>query len=427
MIMLDRTQAPEFKNIDIIPIQKAVRHELDNHLKFYSVNAGDMDVVKLELVFDAGSAFQSKPLVASTVSNLLFEGTKTKTGPEIAEYIDFYGAFNQTESGKDSSSVILYSLSKHLNKLLPLLKEVLTEASFPQKELDVYRQNQIQKFKVDNQKVSYLARRHFLNLLFGDNNFYGYFLKEEDFDQLTDAELKSYFHNRYSSNNCYGIIAGKVTSEVMEEVCKVFGSDWRFSDHLAVPPIEFFQPKEFKKLVEKSDALQSAIRIGRRLFNKTHGDYPGMLVLNTVLGGYFGSRLMANIREDKGYTYGIGSGIMPLAQTGYFFISTEVGADVCSKAIDEIYFEIRRLREELIPSEELDQVRNYMLGVMLKDTDGPFSLAERFKSIHEFGLGYEYYERFCSTIKTITSEELNILANKYLKEEDLLEVVAGKK
>jgi zinc protease len=425
--MLDRTKAPEFKTIDKISMQEAVRIEFANKLKFYSINAGDRDVVKIELIFDAGSAFQNKPLLASTVSNLLFEGTAKRTGSEIAEYIDFYGAFNQTESGKDSASVILYSLNKHLDKLLPLMKEVLTEASFPQKELDIYLQNQIQKFRVDNQKVNYLARRHFLNLLFGDNNFYGYFLKEEDFKNLNTEELRAFFYSRYSANNCWGIVSGKVTTGITDELSTVFGSDWRYSDHLAVPPMDFFKPKEQKLLIEKDDALQSAIRIGRRLFNKTHSDYPGMMILNTVLGGYFGSRLMANIREDKGYTYGIGSGIMPLEQSGYFFISTEVGADVCSKAIDEIYFEIKRLREELIPSEELDQVKSYMLGVMLKDTDGPFALADRFKSIHEFGLGYEYYDRYCNTINTITSEELNILANKYLKEEDLIEVVAGKK
>jgi predicted Zn-dependent peptidase len=177
--------------------------------------------------------------------------------------------------------------------------------------------------------------------------------------------------------------------------------------------------------IEKEGAVQSAIRIGRVLFNKTHPDYLGMQVLNAVLGGYFGSRLMANIREDKGYTYGIGSGLVSMFGGGYFVISTEVGVEVTNAALKEIYYEIDKLQHELVGEDELELVRNYLIGVFLRSTDGPFAIGDRLKGIVGYGLGYEYYERYVETIRTITPEQLRDLANKYLKKEDLIELVVG--
>lgn len=152
-----------------------------------------------------------------------------------------------------------------------------------------------------------------------------------------------------------------------------------------------------------------------------------MYVLSNILGGYFGSRLMSNIREDKGYTYGIGSGVVSHLNNGYFFIATETGAEVTEKAIDEIYFEIKRMRNEIVPIEELQLVKNYLLGRFMRSFDGPFALADRLKGVLYYDIGYEYYERFVNTIKEITPEQLQDLANSYLAQEELTEVVVGKK
>ena len=149
-------------------------------------------------------------------------------------------------------------------------------------------------------------------------------------------------------------------------------------------------------------------------------------MLNTILGGYFGSRLMANIREDKGYTYGIGSGLASFVNGGYFAVSTEVGADVTKQTLEEIYKEIAILRKDLVSSNELETVRNYILGHFLRSVDGPFSLADKFKGIWEFGLDYSYFDNYFAAVKTVTPKELRDLANKYLKEEDLIECVVGK-
>ncbi|HRH66403.1 MAG TPA: insulinase family protein, partial [Bacteroidia bacterium] len=182
-----------------------------------------------------------------------------------------------------------------------------------------------------------------------------------------------------------------------------------------------------KQFIEKEGAVQSAIRIGRRLFNRNHPDYPGMAVLNTVLGGYFGSRLMSNIREDKGYTYGIGSALVSMKQEGYFFISTEVGADVTVPALTEIYKEIDLLKTELVEEEELAMVRNYMRGTFLKGIENAFHLADRFRSLHLHGLGYDYYQKYLEKVRTIQPDEIKALANKYLDSGAFYELVVGRK
>jgi len=243
---------------------------------------------------------------------------------------------------------------------------------------------------------------------------------------MTRDTILDFYRSHYHSGNCTIVVSGSLPLNIHATLNKHFGGVWGNVVPVAKDFVPFRGTTEQKHLIRKDDAIQSAIRIGRVLFNKTHPDYFKFQVLNTVLGGYFGSRLMANIREDKGYTYGIGSGLSSLVHGGYFFISTEVGADVSKDALKEIYKEIGLLREELVGAEELETVRNYILGQFLRSVDGPFALADKFKAVWEFGLGYDYFDRYFEAVKTITAKEIRDMANQYLQEKDLIECVAGK-
>lgn len=426
-MILNRSIPPEFKTVDKIEIIKASKITLDNNVNTYEINAGSQDLIKLELVFAAGSRFQEKPLLAYAVNSLLLEGTAEYTSEQIADLTDYYGAFLQTDVDKDFASVTLYSLNKHLAKVLPLLKSVVTEAVFPIQEIETFIQNEKQRFLVDEKKVSSIARKQFNEMLFGSSHPYGYNVKINDFDNLSRESILEFYNQFYHAGNCTIIAAGKISPVEQNFITSYFGNNFQIKSSPNYLPKTIQSTNENKKLVFRDDAVQSAIRIGRPLFNKTHPDYFGMQVLNTVLGGYFGSRLMANIREDKGYTYGIGSGLLSMKEAGAFFISTEVGVEVCNDAINEIYLEISRLREELIPDEELQLVKNFMMGVFLKNVDGPFALADRLKSLLEYDFGYDFFDKYILTIKSITPVQLRELAIKYLNEDDLMELVVGKK
>ncbi|MEW6470261.1 MAG: pitrilysin family protein [Bacteroidota bacterium] len=429
MSKLNRSVEPAIREIEDVEIIRAKPLRLANGIPLYSIQAGTQDLCRIELLFPAGFINQGQPLVASTVNELIDEGTHKRSAQQLADAIDYYGAFLETEITPDFASVNLFTLNKHLPHVVPVLEEIIKEASFPQQELEVNIQNRKQKFLVSQQKVNDVARKKFNQLVFGNGHPYGYFVELEDFDRLRREHLLDFYHSFYSSGHCRIIISGKVSESSLQLIEKHFGGkDWAKQAGMAPRTVHHFHAtNERTNLVLKEDALQSAIRIGRQLFTKTHEDFLPMQVLNTVLGGYFGSRLMANIREDKGYTYGIGSGVLSYREAGCFFISTEVGVNVTKNAVNEIFSEIRRLREEPVGEDELALVRNYMLGSFISSVDGPFALADRFKGILVFGLDYDYYDKYLHTVRTITSEQLRDLANRYWQEQDLIELVVGRK
>jgi predicted Zn-dependent peptidase len=432
---LDRKTPPAFGTVDKIEMIKASEQYLRNKIPVYSINAGTQELIKIEFLFSAGMYQQSLPLQAASVNSMLEEGTSSLTAAEIADKVDYYGAFLETGLTQDTASVVLYTLNKHLETTLPIVEQVVKDAVFPQHELDTYLRNRKQKFHVNNQKVENLARKYFSELLFGSKHPYGINVRESDFDNIRRNHLSEFYNRFYRADGCKIILSGKVDDKMLGMLDKHFGgNDWLNKEGSSKVNIlegnmtlEIKSVKQHTHIIQKEDALQSAIRIGKVLFNKTHPDFQALQILNTIFGGYFGSRLMSNIREDKGYTYGIGSGLVSLQNSGYFFISTEVGVEVCQSAINEIYFEMNRLRENLVEEDELNLVKNYLLGRFLRSVDGPFAMGERFKGIMEYNLGYDYFDKYIATIQQISASELRELANRYLDKESMIELVVGKK
>ncbi|MFD0767230.1 M16 family metallopeptidase [Mucilaginibacter lutimaris] len=426
MMQLDRKTPPQFNGVENITLIRPKATELDNGAKIFTFNSGDLDLVRIEWIFNNLRFNPAKPLLNVAVNTMLTEGTSTLTAAQIADKIDFYGAFLQVDFSYDHSQVTLYTLTKHLNSTLPVIKDILTDSIFPEKELQTFVRNQQQKLQVSLQKNDFVARREFNKALYGET-IYGLAAQPEDFQSLKREDLVAQFHEMYQPANCNIIIAGKADPQILEAVTKTFEGAWGEVTVPADTAQPELQPSAQRFIYkEKADALQSAIRIGTPFVNRTHPDFPALQVLNTVLGGYFGSRLMANIREDKGYTYGIGSGMSSFKQTGSFFIASEVGADVCKAAVSEIEKEVNLLKTDLIPEEELSLVRNFMLGSLLGSLENVLSHADKFKNLYFAGLDYDYYDRYTQTVKNITAQELKTLANKYFDFENFYKVIVGK-
>ncbi|MGB0882062.1 MAG: M16 family metallopeptidase [Vicingaceae bacterium] len=427
MTVLNRKKAPEFKQVDNIHFLDVVKSKLDNGVEFNYINGGSQDIVKIDFIFNAGNCYQDKPLIASSTNRLIKEGSKNYTSHEISEGIDNYGAFFEVENTYDTATLTLYTLIKHLTKVLPFVKDVILHPTFTENEFNIYKNNAIERFKINLEKVSFLARKEFMASIFNNEHPYGYDVTIKDYENLKIEDIKSFYQKHYNLGNCRILASGKIDTNVVTILNDFFGKESLTENTPQHETnISLTTQKCTKQYIEKENALQSAIRIGKVFPNKLHEDYYGLQILNTVLGGYFGSRLMANIREDKGYTYGIGSGIMSLKNAGYFFISTEVGSDVTKDALSEIYKEIELLRTEEIPSKELALVKNYLLGQLLKSCDGPFSMGAMFENAHEYGLDYNFYNNYIKTIKEITPKTLLELGAKYLKKSDLTEIVVGK-
>ena len=422
--MLDRSTAPSFKEVKKVEFIRTQKHLLKNGIPVFVLNAGEQELVRIEFVFGNAEWDIKKPLLANTVNAMLNDGTTSMTGAQIADTLDFYGAFFQTEHGLDQSVVTLYTLNKYVENTLVIIKDVLTNSIFPEKDLETYISNNKQKLKVSIEKNDFLARREFNNVVFGDN-VYGYKYTEKDFDSLNQEDLRSFFSKAYHPQNCTIFLSGKVEDKLLNEVKDLFG-EWA-SSATFMPNEIILSPKATKyHLIEKPNALQSAIKLGIPSINRNHPDFAGLQVLNTVFGGYFGSRLMTNIREDKGYTYGINSGNATLQQGGYFVIASEVGTDVCQNTLNEIEFEINRIKTELIPDEELKLVKNYLMGSLLGSLENAFSHADKFKNIYFYGLDYDYFDNYINTINTIDASSLMQLANKYWDYDEFYKVIVGK-
>ncbi|EDM36586.1 putative zinc protease [Pedobacter sp. BAL39] len=424
--MLNRTLAPESKQVEQINFISPLKQQLDNGIPVFTINAGQQELVRIEFIFENVNWDQSKPLQAVVVSHLINNGTAELSAMEIAARVDYFGAFLQTEYGADQSSVKVYTLNKHLAAVLPIIRSILNDSIFPKQELDIFIQNQKQSLQVSLQKNDFLARKHFAHALFGDSS-YGSNIDASDYDLLNQADLLDYFKAAYQPENCTIIVAGKFEQKEFDVLNDILGKPWSNHELSLTNKFEFTATEGTEILIERPDAIQSAIRMGTLAINRSHEDFPGFQVMNCLLGGYFGSRLMANIREDKGYTYGIGSAAVSLKDAGYFFIATEVGADVCQSALQEIEKEIQLLKTETVEEPELDLVRNYMLGAMLGSLENAFSHADKFKNTYFSGLDHKYYERYIHTVKTITADDIKRLANTYLNTDGFTKVIAGKK
>lgn len=426
MIELDRLKEPKSKQIEHINIIKPRFEKLDNNVEIITIEGSTQDVTKIDFYFPAGLVQAGKPLLASTVSNMLEEGTKQHSSSQISESIDFYGAHIGASTSYHHSLLTLVTLSHYLENTLPIVADLIKNPTFPQSELDIYLNKKRQEFLLDIEKVRTLAARQFNTAIFGNDHPYGMIVHKETFDSITQSDLIKFHKKTYSPTNCQIIITGKPPVGYKELINKYFGNnEWK--------PSTFSEPKiptpstssKQKHIVEKKEALQASLRIGKQIVTRNHPDYQNLQILNTIFGGYFGSRLMNTIREEKGYSYGISSFIVPLKNYAYWVISTEVNNTIREDALNEIYNEMNKLIKTPVSENELQLVKNFMLGDLLKNLDGPFAISDNIIGLAENNLDLTYYESMVHSIKTITPETIQSLAKKYLDPHSFITVIAG--
>lgn len=425
--MLNRTIQPDVHPIEQIDILRAKKHLLSNGIPVHYIDAGTQDVVKIDFIFDAGTWVQPANMIASTCNSMLEEGSKNYKAAEIAEKFDFYGAYLQLTIDQSQGIVSIISLNKYLPAILEVTEDLIKRSVFPEHELDVLIGKSKQKWMLENEKVKTLCQKKFTQVLFGEQHPYAITNTLDDFNRITRDQLVNFYHNYYHAGNCQILIAGKMSENLLDLLNIYFGgNDWK-REKLAEPEFEIKTSEQKRHHVEKANGMQSAVRVGNFWVPKTNHDTHGLAVLTTILGGYFGSRLMANIREEKGYTYGIGAYVLSLPKASYLIISSEIGNEYVEPALVEISKEMKRLQEELVSEDELETVKSYLLGEFLRDFDGPFALASSFKAINDFGLDYSFYDDYLSVLRSISAEEIQQLAKKYLNTEDFYTVIAGAK
>lgn len=398
---------------------------LGNGASVFMIEAGTEEIMRMEFVFRAGMAQEYLPLLATSTNAMLTEGSENHTAEELNNILDYYGIFINMTAEKDNAGLVVYFLNKQFEKVLELMVEILFRPEFPEKELGILMNKRMNWFRINREKVQNIAGDRFFESVFGSHHPYGRQVQETDFGGMMPSLLKDFHAKFYKPEKMTIIVSGKIPGSAPDSFEKYFGGLRSKEIYTEASKNRIIGAPVKKEHIEKNGAVQTAIRIGSATITKRHPDYPGLKFLNVLLGGFFGSRLMKNIREEKGFTYGIHSSVSSFDLSGFFLISTEVGKKNAALAVDEIYREIKVLRTIPAGLDELDVVRNYMAGEMVRMFDGPFALAESFKAVWEFGLDFNYFSGMMNTIKTITPDEVLRLATNYCNTDDFYEITAG--
>lgn len=408
---------------DTIEITQAEEHRAANGVPIYALDCSKQEVLRFSFVFPAGTSWQQHPFCAATTANLLSAGSPDHTAHEIAEALDFYGSWYDVSVDRDASVISFCSLLKFLPQTLALAEEILLRPTFPEEEVDIYRTKRQQRLAVERSKPDFCVRELFARRLFGSDHPYGRSYPAECYDTLTREQLIEFYNSHYTAAGSFVVASGNITDEALAALKRI-------AEGLPSAPIT--PTRQIPAPVSEGSVhqpfegtVQTSIRIGRLLFPRHHDDFIGMQVVATLLGGYFGSRLIRNLREEHGYTYGAYCGVVNFDEAGYLAISTEVGSEVAEEAINEIMKEIERLRTEPVSEEELENVRKIIFGEVMRILDGPFGIADVTIENIQNGESNNYTSRMLQTIKAITPADVLALAQKYLSPTDLITVTLG--
>lgn len=405
-----------------VDMPQAVAVTADNGVQIYMLPTPDFEVVRFSFVFRAGTSVQHKPFAASAAANMLGEGSRGMSAQQIAEQLDFYGSYFDVNIDRDYAYISFCSLRKFFMPTLEVAREIILNPAFPEHEFAVYCSKRKQNLAIERRKVDMQSRELFATALFGAEHPYGISSPESLYDELTREDLVDLYNKLYTADNCFVVCSGLLDDEVMSHI-KAMAEALPAGEKIDVNLPATNTTHQLRRNIDT--ALQSSVRVGRLLFPRTHPDFVGMQVVAAVLGGYFGSRLMQNLREEHGYTYGVMAAMVNFDKEGYLAIATQVAREVREDVLREIYFEIERLRTELVNEEELQMVKNVMVGEILRILDGPFGIADVTIENIMCGMDNEATERSVEQINAITPEQVRDLAAKYLRREDLIEVVVG--
>lgn len=427
---LDRNISPAVSVPRHWEVQEPVRTVMPNGIPVYAFPADESEVVRMDILFGGGRWQQEQPLQALFANRMLREGTRRFSSEQIAERLDYYGAWLELSCASEYTHLALYSLGKYLPQTLALLESMVTEPLFPQKELDVVLDNNIRQFLINSSKADFLANRALMKALFGDRHPVGHWACEEDYRRISPEVLQSFYRQFYHSGNCAIYLAGQVDEHCLQLVEEHFGQK-AFGAASACPVPSCLHRAETagesSLFIERKGAAQSVVRMGCLSINQHHPDYLKLRVLVTLFGGYFGSRLMTNIREEKGYTYGISAGLLPYPENGLLTIAADTAGQNVQALVQEVFREMDRLQEEPVSADELERVRRYMLGEMCRSYESVFSLSDAWIFVHVSGLQKSYFADIFQAIRRITPDEVRDLARKYLCKEKLKVVVCGEK
>jgi zinc protease len=421
---LDRSKAPQFSLPTEFTLPAPQQFQLAGGSSVFYFSTPGIDAVKLEVIGNSSRSLlpNSHALIPSFTLQMLQEGTSKFTAQQLAELFDFHGAEVYPTLSYTQEGLSLLCIKKHLFNLLPTFISLFTEATFPEENLAKRKSQRALSLKMDQEKPSSRAGQLFKKGLFGTSHPFGQEITEAHISEITPALLQAYYED-HLWKDCSLFLSGDFTPNELEQLL----------DTLNQLPLKQGAKKQGLPapvatallLEDRADAVQSSIRLGAWSIPKHHEDFPALAVFNTLLGGYFGSRLVKNIREDKGHTYGIHSSLVELDEYAYWVIAADVKKANQEEVFEEIEKEIQILRTQLASPEEIEILKNYLIGQLFTKFSSPFDLIDQFKGVYYAGLDFSFYEKRFDYLKKFTAADLLSIGNRYFSSPDRVQVRVG--
>lgn len=396
-----------------------------NGTPMYVLRGGGQDVARVDFLFSGGYGVQNMPLQALFTNRMLREGAEGFTAEEISRRLDYYGAWIDMYSSQNCNHITLYALTKHLEPLLEMVATMVEHPLFPAENLATVRRNNKAYFSINSHKVDVLAQRHFENALWGTEHPLGHIVTAGDYDAIERDALLAYHKACYGSGSLTIFLSGGVSDSTVGIVKKNFGRRKWGSDIAPRASVAAPTPITGRRTIKADGAMQSAVKVGCMVMDASHPDFLGFRFLTVLFGGYFGSRLMSNVRERNGYTYHIEAELDAYGTGNALMISSETDNAYLEPLLTEVYREMERLREERVSDEEMNLVRNYTLGSLCREYEGTMSKAEAFVNLWLSGERFASINDYIDVVRNITADELKELARKYLDPAVMSEIVVG--
>lgn len=425
---IDRTKPPKPGPESKVKFPSYFEKTLPNGFKVIVIENHEQPIVYISFVVKSGSTYdENLPGLASVTAELLTKGTKTRTATQIAEEIDFVGGTLNATSSWDASNVSVLVLKKYLSVGMDILQDVVLNPTFPDEELERIRTQRLANIKQSKAEAGYLAGVRFAKELFGNhpyaNEING---NEESIQKIKRDDIVKFYQKHFIPNNSFIIFAGDITPNEAIPLVEKYFKNWKKGEN---PHKKFQTVNDVTQtkvvIVDKPGAVQSAIRIGHLGIDRKNKDYVKVYTLNTLLGGYFNSRINMNLRETHGYTYGASSSFDSRVYPGPFIVSADVRNEVTDSSVAEIIKELRRIIEEPVPEDELKMAKDYIVGSFPLQIETPAQVAARVMTLEIYGLPKDFYDKFREEVKKITAKDIQEVAKKYLHPDRLLIVVSG--
>jgi len=391
--VIDRVKGPEILEVKVSSFPDYDKIQLDNGMDLYIVNAGTQNIFKLDLVFQGGRRYEAKSGIGRVCAAMIREGFEGMKSDTLSEFWDFYGANIMSYSDLDTAGASITSLSRHYKELLPHFFSIVNEASFLEEELNNKKKIFADKLKRELSKNDVIGYRELTSLIYGKDHIYGYNTEPEDYGSIGRDDLLTHYKKYWGAGRGFAILSGRITDDLLQEVSKHLNTlrkaEIAYEKPSLMDSVAFVKGE--KKSFSTDNKMQAAIKLGGITLHRENNDFTAFYLLVQILGGYFGSRLMKNLREEKGLCYNIYASIDRLKSSNYFYISADVDSDKIDHSLEEIKKEIERLQTEPISEDELTMVKNYVNGKILAGLDGPFRSSQLIKSYLSHELEFDYF------------------------------------